>query len=47
MQNVVYPGRNPVALPKDDELILEYRLMVHNGDTGNIDMDEIYQNYSF
>ena len=45
MQNAVYPGRNLITLPKGEELVLQYRLMVHKGDINPMDMDEIYQSY--
>ena len=45
MQNVVYPGKKPIVLPKDDELVLQYRLMVHDGVIDHIEMDKIFQNY--
>ena len=31
MQNAVYPGRQPVAIPRDRPLILRYRIVLHRG----------------
>jgi hypothetical protein len=31
MQNIVYPGRERVALPVDSDLVLKYRIIVHVG----------------
>ena len=33
MQNVAYPGREPVALSADKPLVLRHRLVLHRGDT--------------
>ena len=32
MQNVAYPGRHAVAVPKDKPLVLRHRLVLHRGD---------------
>lgn len=32
MQNVAYPGREPVALSKDKPLVIRHRLVLHRGD---------------
>jgi hypothetical protein len=32
MQNAVYPGRNPVAIPRDRPVILRYRIVLHRGE---------------
>ncbi|HJN07917.1 MAG: PmoA family protein [Pirellulaceae bacterium] len=32
MQNVVYPGRNPIRLSVKSPLVLRHRLMIHRGD---------------
>ena len=44
MQNVVYPGRKPVPLPKKG-LRLRYRLIIHNGEIGNRELEKLYQQY--
>jgi hypothetical protein len=32
MQNVAYPGRQPVSIPFDEPLVLKYSLLVFQGD---------------
>jgi hypothetical protein len=44
MQNVPYPGRTPVALSKKG-LRLTYRVIVHNGEMTNADIERLYQEY--
>ena len=31
MQNAVYPGRQPVAIPRDRPVVLRYRIVLHRG----------------
>ncbi|MBN2413842.1 PmoA family protein [candidate division KSB1 bacterium] len=45
MQNPVFPGRTPVLLNREKPLILCYRLIVHRGDSRNIDLNNLFQNY--
>ncbi len=40
MQNVVFPGREPVHIPKEKPLILTYRMVIHNGAI-DLEMEEI------
>jgi hypothetical protein len=44
MQNVVYPGRSPVALSKNG-LRLRYRLVIHDTNIGRSDLENLYQEY--
>ena len=44
MQNVPYPGRTPIELSKKG-LRLKYRIIVHNGDMRNEDIEKLYQQY--
>jgi hypothetical protein len=46
MQNVAYPGRNPILLHKGEDLVLKYRLVVHRGGINSINIDKIYQTWS-
>jgi hypothetical protein len=46
MQNVAYPGRNPIVLHKGEDLVLKYRLVIHRGGINSIDVDKIYQTWS-
>jgi len=44
MQNVPYPGRTPVQLPKEG-LRLQYRVIIHNDRFNTADMDRLYSEY--
>lgn len=46
MQNPVYPGRHPVQLSTTEPLILRYRLIIHRGDTNNIDLNKLHAEYN-
>ncbi len=41
MQNIVYPGRDPVDIPTDRPIRLKYRLVLHQGDADALDMDKL------
>jgi len=45
MQNPVFPGREPVLLHMEEPLILSYRLIVHRGDHGLLNLNKLFQNY--
>ncbi|WP_172594509.1 DUF6807 family protein [Mariniphaga sediminis] len=45
MQNVVFPGRNPVAIPIDRPVILYYLLIIHNGNASSIDLKKLQSEY--
>ncbi|HEY6976488.1 MAG TPA: DUF6807 family protein, partial [Chitinophagaceae bacterium] len=44
MQNIPYPGRTPVTLSKSG-LRLRYRIIIHNNNVSNDDMEKLYQEY--
>jgi len=44
MQNIVYPGRTPVALSKNG-LRLRYRFVIHDGSIERTDLENLYQEY--
>jgi hypothetical protein len=44
MQNVPYPGRTPVELSKEG-LKLKYRVIVHNGEMSNDEIEKLYNDY--
>ena len=44
MQNIVYPGRIPVALSKNG-LRLRYRLVIHDSNIERSDLENLYQEY--
>jgi hypothetical protein len=45
MQNIVYPGREPVALLKDRPLELRYRLLIHRGTLSIPQVDEFLEDF--
>ena len=45
MQNPVYPGPHPVALPREDPLVLRYRLVLHRGAGRELDLDRLQAEY--
>jgi hypothetical protein len=40
MQNAIYPGRQPVAVPIGKPLVLKYSLLVFQGDMGTEQIKE-------
>jgi hypothetical protein len=46
MQNVVFPGRKKIALSADEPVILKYRLIVHNGGPGEVNISQQNEDYS-
>jgi hypothetical protein len=46
MQNVVFPGSDRIDVPLDKPLVLRYRLIIHNGDSGSIDLSSLQQEYA-
>lgn len=46
MQNVVFPGSDRIDVPLDKPLVLRYRLIIHNGDAGSIDLPRLQQEYA-
>jgi hypothetical protein len=44
MQNIPYPGRNSITLSKEG-LRLQYRIIIHNGDLSNDDLEKLYHQY--
>ena len=45
MQNIVYPGRSRIVVPTDILLTLCYRIVIHDGDASNIDIDKLQLEY--
>jgi hypothetical protein len=45
MQNVPFPGRIPVDLPKKG-IELKYRVIIHNGEMSNDEIDKLYKDYT-
>ena len=46
MQNAVYPGRQPVAIPRDRPVILRYRLVLHRGELPPADIERLQAAYA-
>lgn len=46
MQNAVYPGATPVAVPVDQPLSLKYRLVIHRGAISPVDMSTLAAEYA-
>jgi len=47
MQNVVYPGRQRVSLPMDNDLVLKYRMVIHETEMKNIKIDQLIEKNKF
>jgi len=45
MQNAVWPGREPAALATKEPTVLRYRLIVHRGDSKDIDLGKLQADY--
>ena len=46
MQNAVYPGRHPVAIPRDRPVILRYRVVLHRGELTPADIERLQAEYA-
>jgi Family of unknown function (DUF6807) len=46
MQNAVYPGRHPVALPRDRSVILRYRIVLHRGELWPAEIARLQAEYA-
>jgi Methane oxygenase PmoA len=46
MQNAVYPGRQPVAIPRDRPVILRYRIVLHRGELAPADIERLQAEYA-
>ena len=46
MQNAVWPGREKVKIDQDKQLVLRYRLVIHNGNTDSVDFAKLQADYS-
>ncbi len=46
MQNPAFPGREPIALPQDDSLVLRYRLVIHRGDLQPVAIETISKEFA-
>jgi hypothetical protein len=46
MQNPVWPGREPVALPRKKPIFLRYRLIIHRGNVHDVSLDHLHAEYN-
>jgi methane monooxygenase PmoA-like len=46
MQNAVYPGRQPSAIPRDRPVILRYRIVLHRGELAPADIGRLQAQYA-
>ena len=46
MQNVVFPGRQRISLPMDKPVVLKYRLIVHKGSAGDMNIASMQGEYN-
>jgi hypothetical protein len=46
MQNAVYPGQHPVAIPRDKPVILRYRIVLHRGELAATEIDRLQSEYA-
>src|SRR5262245_59964443 len=46
MQNAVFPGQHPVAIPRDRPVILNYRLVMHRGAVAPADVTRLQAEYA-
>jgi hypothetical protein len=46
MQNIVFPGRERIALTINEPVVLRYRLIVHDGLVTDVDIEQLQEDYS-
>jgi hypothetical protein len=46
MQNVVFPGQNKISITMDKPAVLRYRIIIHNGNAGNVNLPKLQAEYS-
>ncbi|MHC4478790.1 MAG: DUF6807 family protein [Planctomycetota bacterium] len=46
MQNPVWPGQLPVLIPRQQPVVLRYRLIIHSGDANHIDLNKLHAEYN-
>jgi hypothetical protein len=46
MQNVVYPGENPIGIPKGKKLVLKYRMVIHDDKVNQNSLEKLYKQYA-
>lgn len=46
MQNVVFPGRERINVSMEKPIVLRYRLIIHNGNAGSVNIPKLQAEYS-
>jgi len=46
MQNVVFPGREKINITMGKPVVLRYRLLIHNGSAGDMDINQLQAKYA-
>ncbi len=46
MQNAVFPGRRPVAVPRDRPVLLRYRMVLHRGELPPAEIERLQAEYA-
>jgi hypothetical protein len=46
MQNVVFPGRERIDVPMNKSVVLRYRLIIHNGGAGSLNIPQLQEEYA-
>ena len=46
MQNIVFPGKEPVVLPMDDFIVLKYRMVIYDGQTDTLRTNKLYESFN-
>jgi hypothetical protein len=46
MQNIVFPGQERIDVPKDKQVVLRYRLIIHKGDASSLNIEDFIKEYS-
>jgi hypothetical protein len=45
MQNIVFPGQNRISITMDKPAVLRYRIIIHNGNAGSMDIPKLQTEY--
>lgn len=45
MQNIVFPGRQLRGIPKEGPVVLNYRIIIHEGDAASLDLQKLQVEY--
>jgi hypothetical protein len=45
MQNIVFPGQNRISIPMEKPVVLRYRIIIHNGNAGSLNIPQLQLEY--